>query len=123
MSTSRGPPHSGRRKTRLIALKPKGELGILLRAFLYEKLGKADLAIADYDALLGARSLSQEPIQPRAARQARRSKRRLPGSARAESCRSGGRQGDEGIRLATDALECRVYLPGAGITVSVPCAR
>jgi len=30
--------------TRLIALDPKSQLGLLLRAFLYERLGKPDLA-------------------------------------------------------------------------------
>ena len=109
--------------TRLIALKPKGELGILLRAFLYEKLGKADLAIADYDALLA--------LDPSPKNQFSRERRDLLAAAKGGSPAPPAPKVVEPSDDSTakksepraDALECRVYVPSAGITVSVPCAK
>ena len=107
--------------TRLIALKPKGELGILLRAFLYEKLGKADLAIADYDALLAL-----DPSPKNHFSRERRDKLAAAkgGSPAPPAPKVVDPEDDKATKPpATDPLECRVYVPSVGITVSVPCAK
>jgi len=108
--------------TRLIALKPKEQLGILLRAFLYEKLGKADLAIADYDSLLGF-----DPDH-KFYRERRAELLALKGGAPAGPApkvidAAGDAPPATKAEDAAPELECRVYVPGAGITVSVRCAK
>jgi tetratricopeptide (TPR) repeat protein len=108
--------------TRLIALKPKAQYGILLRAFLYEKLGKADLAIADYDSLLGF-----DPDH-KFYRERRAELLALKGGAPAGPAPkvidpAGDAPPATKAEDAAPELECRVYVPGAGITVSVRCAK
>ena len=106
--------------TRLIALKPKDQYGILLRAFLYEKLGKADLAIADYDSLLGLDPDHKFYRERRAELLAL--KGGVPaGPAPKVIDAAGDAPPATKAEDAPPELECRVYVPGANITVSVRC--
>ena len=108
--------------TRLIALEPKVQHGILLRAFLYEKLGKADLAIADYDSLIGL-APDQFYRERRAALLEAKSGVRAPPAPKVVDPAGEGTPPAKKAEDAVPELECRVYVPGAGITVSVRCAK
>ena len=117
--------------TRLIALKPKEQHGILLRAFLYEKLGKPDLAIADYDALL---ALAPDKFYLERRTALLEAKGGAPAGPAPKVIDPAGdgppvkkaANGAPPAKKAEDAateLECRVYVPGAAITVAVRCAK
>jgi tetratricopeptide (TPR) repeat protein len=109
--------------TRLIELKPKEQHGILLRAFLYEKLGKADLAIADYDSLIGL--APDRFYRERRAALLEAKGGSVPAGPAPKVVDPAG-EGAPPAKKAEDAateLECRVYVPGAGVTVSVRCAK
>jgi tetratricopeptide (TPR) repeat protein len=108
--------------TRLIALKPKEQYGLLLRAFLNEKLGKRDLAIADYDALLALDPNSKFYNERRAALLA--AKGGAPAAPAPKVIDAAGEAPP--VKKAAEPAaqnECRIYVPGAGVTVAVPCAK
>jgi tetratricopeptide (TPR) repeat protein len=116
---------------RLIALKPKEQYGILLRAFLYEKLGKPALAIADYDALLALdpnhnfyRERRAALLEMKAGAPAVPAPKIIDpaGDAPPAKRAAKGEPAKKADEAATE-LECRLYVPGAGVTVSVPCAK
>ena len=119
--------------TRLIELRPKEKLGILLRAFLYERIGNIEPAIADYDALLALDSndkFSRERRDLLAAAKAGAPAPTAPKIVEAASEKGPTEKpGKEGARDKKDSddpseeLECRVFVPAVGITVSVACAR
>ena len=115
----------------LIEFKP-GETGLLHRALTYERLGRLDLAIADYDALLALDPHGKFYRERRAALLKARDEGAAPpvpavvvGDAPGKSKEParGAAPLKKADRNAAPALECRVYVPGADLTVSVPCAK
>lgn len=110
--------------TRLIALEPKGEGGLIMRALVYEQLGKPDLALADYEALLAKspddafyRKRRAALLEQKAGAPAAPAPRVIDPAGDAPPAKKAA----EGA--SPQELDCRVYVPSAGITVSVPCAK
>jgi tetratricopeptide (TPR) repeat protein len=116
---------------RLIALEPKLQRGLFQRALLYERLGRFDLAISDYDALLALDPDGNFYRERRAALLKSREESAPPpvpavvvGDAPGKNKETS--RGEAPLKKAdrnAAALECRVYVPGANLTVAVPCAK
>lgn len=106
----------------MLEFDPKSQLALLLRAMLYERLGKRALAIADYESILALNpsdKFSRERRDRLAAAQDGG-----PAVAPPKVVEPGeGKGAKKSKRGAAPELECRVYVPGAGITVSVACAK
>jgi tetratricopeptide (TPR) repeat protein len=100
--------------TRVIELEPTFQRGLVSRALLYERLGKRDLAIADYDALL-ARSPDEKFYRDRRAALLAKKGAGAPTPAPPAT--------QAPTRNAAPELDCRVYVAAAGLTVSVPCGK
>ena len=99
---------------RLIEFKP-GETGLLHRALTYERLGRLDLAIADYDALLALDPRRQVlPRTPRGVAQGERRGRGASGTSRGRRRCAGQKQG---ARPWCGALEESRPERGAGARV------
>ena len=119
--------------TRLIALEPQGVGGLFMRALVYEQLGKPDLALADYDALLAKapddefyRKRRAALLEQKGGAPAGPAPKVIDPAGDAPPAKEAAKDAAPVKKAANDAppeLECRVYVPSAGITVSVPCAK
>ena len=108
---------------RMLALQPQDRRALLGRALLYEKLRKPDLAIADYDTLFTL-APDEKFFRERRAKLAEM----IAGGPEvpAPSIVEPGPDAPpakKASRKRTSELECRVYVPAANLTVSVPCAK
>ena len=116
---------------RLIEFKP-GETGLFHRALTYERLGKLDLAITDYDALLALNPNGKFYRERRAALVKAREESAAPpvpavvvddAPGQSKEPARGAAPLKKADRNAAPTLECRVYVPGANLTVAIPCAK
>jgi len=112
--------------SRLVDVAPADPYGLFLRALAYEKLRKLDLALKDYDALVALDPSNQfynerrdrlriakisggpPPVAPVVVDEKPSAKgaARLPDAAK-----------------ESERTDCRVFVPGANLTVVVPCAK
>ena len=114
--------------TRVTEIDPAGQQGFLLRAILHQRLGNVDLALADYEkllsiapdeqfyrdrhaALLQKKSGSTAPVLPSPTNI-------LPPLPTAPSAPK-----SRAPVAAASPLDCKVFVPAANLTVSIPCAQ
>lgn len=116
--------------TRLIVVAPADQNGLFLRALAYEKQGTLDLALKDYDALIAVDPSNQFYNERRD-----RLRKAKDGAAPApvppvvveetSKAKSAAQSPDTSPpkEAARSASDCRVFVPGANLTVVVPCAK
>jgi tetratricopeptide (TPR) repeat protein len=118
--------------TRLIVVAPADQHGLFLRALAYEKLGKLDLAMKDSDALVVLNPSNQVyterrdrlrkpkdgagplPVPPVVVDEA------PPAKSVAQSPEAPAPKEAE---RTPSKLNCCVFVPGANLTISVPCTK
>ncbi len=115
----------------MIVVAPSNQYALLLRAFAYEKQGRLDLALKDYDALI-ALNPSDQFYKDRSS-QLRKAKDRagpppVPPVIVDEASAKGVAQSPEAApgkeaERTPSKLDCRVFVAGANLTISVPCAK
>lgn len=115
--------------TRLIEIEPNGQGGFLNRALLYENLGKLDLAIADYDKLLSFAPNEHFYVERRSALLEKKGaapatslpKPPTPVTTTLPTRSEKSRAASE--KKSAQKSDCKVYVPAANLTVSIPCRK
>jgi tetratricopeptide (TPR) repeat protein len=107
---------------RTLELNPKDGRALLRRALLYERQSKSNLAVADYDTLIALYptdtfySARRTALLKAKAEGAPITAPKVVGTPPPTT-------GKKSAGEAPSALECRVYIPAAALTVAVPCAK
>jgi tetratricopeptide (TPR) repeat protein len=102
---------------RLINVAPADQYALFLRALAYEKLRKLDLAMKDYDALVALYPSNQFYNE----RRDELRKAKTGGGAPPVAPVVVDEKSAQGV--AKKEVDCRVFVPGANLTVVVPCAK
>ena len=112
---------------RVTQIDPAGQGGFLHRAILYERLGNVDLALADYEKLLGFAPGEQFY---RSRRDALLKMKGMPAPALPPPPKittplptAPSATESKPPVAGVSALDCKVFVPAANLTVSIPCAQ
>jgi len=111
---------------RVINVAPEGQSGLLRRALAYEQLGKLDLALKDYDALIAmapsTRFYTERRDRLRIAMTIGGAPPAVPVVVEEGPSAKGAAPTSDSVK-GSEPPDCRVFVPGANLTVVVPCAK
>ena len=114
--------------TRVTEIAPTEQGGFLLRAILHQRLGNVDLALADYEKLLSIAPNEQFYRDRRAELLQQKSGSTAPALPSAPNVTPplptapSTPEGRPPVAAASP-VDCKVFVPAANLTVSIPCAE